>query len=700
VKQGAVVGHAFRRWGTVTCLCRPFSLPSRSDRLPYAVTSPPSLEVRSWPHRRARPACAAPLASRPWFKQSQLILGRDWPTAYLFVALTVLLLAIIKAYPFLQALWYSVHNVVGFRVGAFVGLNNYLALWGDERFTGSVGVTLTFTAASVGAKLLLGLAAAVLLHNLPRFGAVLGGLMLVPYVIPEVVRALAWRMILDPLFGGLNYILVNGLGLLERGQPWLSDPRTALLSVIVVNVWAGTPFMVILLLAGLKGIEAEQYDAASVDGANAWRRFLHVTLPGLRYVLIVGTLLSVISTFNGFTLTYLLTSGGPLGATRVYPILAFEYGVAGLRTSAGVAVAMMAAPLMLVLSLVLARYMLHRDDPRAGPADGGRGWWMLVGLILPIRLLARGLAWLFWFLNDAVERLLGRAARTMRPAGRPPLLARRRQRQLSGTVIFSLIGLILAFELFPIYFVLVTAFKSELQIQQIRSMFWPDPWVLDQFVFLFTRIRFVEWYRNTTLIALSSTLISVLVAALGAYGMVRLRWRGSSTLGATVLVANLMPGALMVIPMYIILAQLRLINTPWALLVTYPSFVLPFATWLMMGYYRAIPEEVEDAALIDGCNRVQAFFLVVLPLVRPALLAVALFSFTAAWNEFLYAYTFLRTGSLFTLPVGLAGLIVGDIQPWGLLMAASILTAVPVAVVYMIGQRLMVAGLTAGSVKG
>jgi multiple sugar transport system permease protein len=167
-----------------------------------------------------------------------------------------------------------------------------------------------------------------------------------------------------------------------------------------------------------------------------------------------------------------------------------------------------------------------------------------------------------------------------------------------------------------------------------------------------------------------------------------------------VLVANLMPGALMVIPMYIILAQLQVINTHWALILTYPSFVLPFATWLMMGYYRSIPEEIEDAALIDGCNRLQAFFLVVLPLVRPALLAVALFSFTAAWNEFLYAFTFLRTGSLLTLPVGLSQLIVGDVQPWGLLMAASILTAVPMAVIYIVGQRLMVAGLTAGSVKG
>ena len=652
------------------------------------------------PARAQQFAGSPPLASRRWFKQSQRILGRDWPTAYLFVGLTVLLLGTIKAYPFFRALWYSFHNVVGFRVGEFVGLHHYIALWGDDRFVRAVGVTLTFTAASVVLKLALGMSASLLLHNVPRLGAFFGGLLLVPYVIPEVVRALAWRMILDPIFGGLNHIFVYGLGVLEKGYPWLSDPNTALPAVILVNVWAGTPFTIILLTAGLKGIDAEQYDAASVDGAGRWRRFLHVTLPGLRYVTIVATLLSTISTFNGFTLTYLLTGGGPYGATRMYPILAFEYAVAGFRTSAGVAVAMMAAPVMLALSLILARYMLRRDDARSSTGEDGVVWRALMALLWPVRLLLRVPIALFWVLNDLAERAADAVWRALWPADRAAAVSGAVGRRVVYAILYTLLAAIVLFEVFPIYFMLVTAFKSELQIQQVRGMFWPDPWTLEQFVFLFTRINFVEWYRNTAFVAISSTAISVLVASLGAYGMVRLRWRGSSTLGASVLVANLMPGALMVIPMYIILAQLRLINTHWALLVTYPSFVLPFATWLMMGYYRSIPEEVEDAALIDGCNRFQAFFLVVLPLVRPALLAVALFSFTASWNEFLYAFTFLRTGSLHTLPVGLSQLIVGDIQPWGLLMAASLLTAIPMAVVYMVGQRLMVAGLTAGSVKG
>src|SRR5207245_6472886 len=194
-------------------------------------------------------------------------------------------------------------------------------------------------------------------HNLPKWGSVLGGIVLLPYIIPEIVRALAWRILLDPLFGALNYVLVNVLHVMSRGPSWLADPGTALPSVITVNVWSGIPFFVILLLAGLKSIDREVYEAAAVDGANAWRRFLHVTLPGLRYVIIVAVLLSTIFTFNSFTLTYLLTGGGPGGATRVYAILAYEYAIQSLRTSAGAPVSMTVARFLVLLIPVRGRDM-------------------------------------------------------------------------------------------------------------------------------------------------------------------------------------------------------------------------------------------------------------------------------------------------------------------------------------------------------
>jgi multiple sugar transport system permease protein len=647
-----------------------------------------------------RPGLSPPrTAARSWSKAVQGVLGRDWLTGWLFVLPMVLLLFGLIGYPFMRAVWLSVHNAVGIRTGNFVGLQNYANLWADDFFLRAVMVTIVFTIVCVTLKFVLGLGTALLIHHVPRWGSVLGGLALLPYIVPDTVKALTWRVLLDPLFGAMNYILVDVLHVLDRGLPWLGSPDTALPSVIMVYVWSGMPFFVILFLAGLKAVDKDQYEAASVDGAGTWRRFLHVTLPGLRYVILVAVLLATIFTFNSFTTVYLLTGGGPGGATRIYTILAFEYAVQGLRYGAGAAVAMTVAPLLFVLILFLGRYMMGRPEAEVS-SEGGRLWQGAVAILWPVRMLGRGAVWLFWAVNDLAERGAGAIRHALRPAGAAPLLPPTSARRTGYGVMYALLGAILLFELLPFYFIVVTAFKGTLQIQQIESMFWPRPWTLENFRYLFTQVAFANWYWNTMIVAAVSTAISVFVASLGAYGLTRLEWRGSRALGTAVLIAYLMPTALMFIPLYAILVQLQVINTLMALMITYPSVVLPFATWLMMGYYRSIPVELEDAAMIDGCNRFQAYFRVVLPLTRPALLAVALFAVTQSWNEFLYAYTFIRSNEVFTLPVGLAQLIIGDIQPWGILMAASLLTAVPVVVIYMLGQKFMVAGLTAGSVKG
>jgi len=417
-------------------------------------------------------------------------------------------------------------------------------------------------------------------------------------------------------------------------------------------------------------------------------------------VIIVAVLLSTIFTFNGFTLTYLLTGGGPGGATRLYAILAYEYAIQALRTSAGVAVAMTVAPFLFILILVLGRYMMRREDLAYSTAEDSAVWRALMIVLWPVRLLLRGVVAVFWAINAVAETVFGAISRSIRRPNRTPLLGRGTSHTIGVAGLYLAIGIVLLLTVFPFYFIFVTAFKSTLQIQQIQSMFWPSPWTLEHFVFLFTQLPFATWYANTILVAAVSTTVSLFAASLGAYALVRLKWKGTSPLSTAVLVAYLMPPALMFIPLYAILNQLRVINTPLALMITYPTVVLPFATWLMMGYYRSIPEELEDAAMIDGCNRFQTYYKVVLPLVRPALLAVALFAVTQSWNEFLYAKTFLRSTEVFTLPVGLGQLIVADVQPWGELMAASLLTALPVIVFYMLGQKFMIAGLTAGSVKG
>lgn len=617
----------------------------------------------------------------------QRIFGRDWQIAFLFIAPIVILMTVFIGWPFFKALYTSMTIRTLARETKFVWFDNYIRLYQDPYYLQAVENTIVFTSGSVFFKLLLGLCAALLLHSQKRWRNLLTGLILLPWIIPSVVQALAWRSILDPLFGGLNPIL-QGLGLISQPLSWLADPRLAMMSVIAVNVWAGIPFFTVNMLAGLQSIDAELYEAAQIDGANAWQRFVSITLPGLRYVVAVATLLSTIWTFNGFETIFLLTGGGPGNVTKVYAVMAYEKAIRGLQFGPGTAVAFSLTPVLAVFILILARYMrrdVSRDDEGTAWQDrviDAIGW--VVGAIGSVIIYP------FILLAQLIGGLL------------PAANSRSRKQGERIGAIGRGIGLLimLVFVLFPFYWILITAFKGNLQIGQREGIFWPAPWTTEQFTRLFVEQPFFLWFQNSAIVSVTTTALAVFIAALGGYALARLKFWGAQTMTTILLITYLLPGALMFIPLYGILADLQVINTRWALILTYPTGMIPFATWLLMGYYRAIPEELEHAAMVDGATRLQAFLRVTLPLTAPALLAVTLFAFTNAWKEFLFAFVFISSERLMTLPVGLAQTIFGDVYPWGMLMAASLIISVPVVIFYMYGQRFMVAGLTAGSVKG
>ncbi len=611
------------------------------------------------------------------------ILGRDWKIAFPFIAPIVILMVVFIAWPFLDALWTSMTIRTLARETRFVWFDNYIRLYTDVFYQQSVRATFVFTGFSILFKLIFGLIAALLLSGLTRGRNLITGLVLLPWIIPSVVQALAFRSIYDPLFGGLNPLLQN-LGLINTNIGWLTD--YAMVSVIVVNVWAGIPFFTVNMLAGLQSIDKEMYEAAEIDGANAWDKLIQITLPSLRYVIAVATLLSTIWTFNNFELIFLLTGGGPGGATKVYSILAYEKAIRALQFGPGTAVAFSLTPVLAFFILLLSRFMrrdVHLDDDTA--------WQDHV-----INALGRVLGWIGVIISFPILLLL-RALSAVLPSGSK---SRKRNRLFSEIGRAIGLALLLAFVLFPFYWIIVTAFKGNAQIGQRVGLFWPDPWTLEQFNRLFYEEPFFLWFRNSLLVSVTTTLLAVAISALGGYALARLRFRGAEMMTTLLLITYLLPAALMFIPLYGILADLGVINTRWALILTYPTSMIPFATWLLMGYYRSIPEEMEHAAMVDGANRLQAFFYVTLPLTAPALLAVTLFAFTNAWKEFLFAFVFITRETLMTLPVGLAQTIFGDIYPWGMLMAASLLISIPVVIFYMYGQRFMVAGLTAGSVKG
>jgi multiple sugar transport system permease protein len=640
-----------------------------------------------------------------WKKRLEHALGKDWASAWVFIFPTFFLMGGLIAYPFARAVWISFTNTVSHQIGPFVGLTNYTNLWKDIFFRRSVAVTAKYTIASVTLKLMVGILAGVLLNRLKGRASYLTGLVLLPWIMPEIVRAITWKGLLDPLYGGLNRLLLD-LSIVSRPLPFLTGVNTALPTIVMINLWQGIPFFTVNILAGLKAIDQELYEAASIDGASPWRQFLHITLPGLRYVLVVVTLLSAIWTFNGFGLIFLLTGGGPMDATKVYAILSYQYAIAGMRYGAGIAVSMTMAPILGIFIIILGRYMMsgRRITSDAGLAEPGILEKALGYAAWPFAMVLKLVVAIFWVINNAVEAVIEAIGKQLKaPAATTVQMVKRARRsRWRGQVLpIGTLILLIIFELAPFYWVIVTAFKSELQITRFESVLWPTPWTGAQFVRLFGPARnFVVWLKNTTLVSAVVPLVSTLVASMGAYSLTRLRWKGADAFSRTVLVAYLMPGIMMLVPIYQLFSRLRITNTLFSLMISYPTFALPFALWLMMGYYASIPEELEAAALIDGCNRFQTFFKVVLPLTKPALMAVALFGVTQAWSEFLFAYVMIHSESKMTVPVGLAQMIIGDVLPWGELCAAALIIAIPVLTLYTVGQKFMVAGLTAGAVKG
>ncbi len=265
---------------------------------------------------------------------------------------------------------------------------------------------------------------------------------------------------------------------------------------------------------------------------------------------------------------------------------------------------------------------------------------------------------------------------------------------LVGLVFFLLVILV------PFWWIANMSFKSYAQIQFATSIYIPNPFTWENYTGLWTDTRFPLWLRNSLITGLVVTATTIVIATLGGYAVARLKFPGRESVASLILILYLVPPALLFIPLYRVLAELGTTNHLTSLFLSYPTFTVPFCTWLLIGFFKALPKELEEAALIDGANRMKAFTKVLLPLATPGIVASAIFAFTLSWNEFLYALVFIQDETSITVPVGLNLLIYGDVFHWGELMAASIITTLPVVVLYMFIHRWMVEGLVAGSVKG
>ena len=278
-----------------------------------------------------------------------------------------------------------------------------------------------------------------------------------------------------------------------------------------------------------------------------------------------------------------------------------------------------------------------------------------------------------------------------------------KRRPLAKKVLLHL-GLLpfLLFAVFPFYHMTLTSLKTDRELYDraaVPLLIRQGP-TLEHYQKLLWDTGFLTWIKNSLLVTAIATTISVVIGIIAAYALARLQFFGVGPFGTGIFVTYLVPTSLLFLPLAQVVHWLGLADSKWALVVTYPTFLVPFCTWLLMGYFRTVPKEVEECAMVDGATRIQALLRIVLPMAIPGIVCAILFAFTLSWNEFIYALTFTSSSDQITASVGITSeLIRGDIYFWGGLMAGAVLASIPIVILYVFFLDYYVSGLTAGAIK-
>lgn len=253
---------------------------------------------------------------------------------------------------------------------------------------------------------------------------------------------------------------------------------------------------------------------------------------------------------------------------------------------------------------------------------------------------------------------------------------------------------------FPVYWMVSTSFKKREEVLSVEPRFLPSSLTLDNYRDAFSREGFTTSLRNSIIVVLITVAISLLLATFASVAIARTKFRGKKSFITSLLVVQMLPLSALIIPLFLLLTKLQLTNKIGGLAITYVAFILPFTIWTLRGFLANIPVDIEEAALVDGCTRIQAYRYVLMPLMAPGLVATAIFAFIQAWNEFLLAYIIMQSQENLTLPVWLAGFTTRTGTDWGPLMAASTVVALPVVIFFSLIQKRIATGVTSGAVKG
>lgn len=613
----------------------------------------------------------------PRFDQASFVL--------VFLGLPLAIYVIFVISPFVQAFYYSMTDWSGFSKSMnFIGLDNYMRLLQDDVFLKAVG-NITFLVVVLPPLVIvlsLTLATLVTVGGASR-GEIRGlahaGIYRVisffPYTVPAIVIGIVWAQMYDPSAGLLNGIL-TALGFdMFKSFAWLGDERTAMGASIFVITWSMVGFYMVLFIAAIKGIPAEVYEAARVDGAGRFRTAMSITVPQIRDTIRTAYIYLGILALDAFVYMQALNpGGGPNNSTLVISQdllnTAFKKGKFGYASSMGATLAIITLVFAALVFLVFYLTGERKAKVVSTAADPARR-------------------------AEAAARIKA-TPRVARRQPRATFFSDQTVTAISHVALIAWSIIVCA----PLLWVLMSSFKTTSQV--LSSPFsLPTSLNFENYVSAWTTASIGNYFFNTVIVVASALVIVMILGAMCAYVLARYKFRGATLIYYLMLAGLAFPIFLAVVPLFLVLRNFGLLNTLPGLIITYVAFALPFTVFFLYAFFKTLPQEVAEAAAIDGAGPWRIFFQIMLPMARPGMASVAIFNFLGLWNQFLLPVALNAKQDNYVLSQGMASFAsqAGYSVNFGALFAAVVITVLPVLVTYIIFQRQLQGSVSPGLLK-
>lgn len=605
-----------------------------------------------------------------------------------FLGLPLAIYVIFVISPFVQAFYYSMTDWSGFsKKMNFVGLTNYFTLLSDPVFTKAVYNSIVLVLILPPLVIIL----SVTLATLVTIGGATQGeiqglkhsgiyrvISFFPYTVPAIVIGILWAQMYDPSSGLLNGIL-TAMGFdFFKSFAWLGDERTAMGASIFVIAWSMVGFYMVLFIAAIKGIPAEVYEAARVDGAGRFRTAISITVPMIRDNIRTAYVYLGILALDAFVYMQALNpSGGPANSTVVISQhllnTAFKKGKFGYATSMGATLAIIT---LVFAALVFFIFWWTGRPAKSGPISADPA--PLSRTVTPVKAATKPVA------------------KLERPVARKTIWTDKTVATISHVALIGWVVVICA----PLLWVLMSSFKTTQQI--FASPFTlPTSFNFDNYVSAWTTASIGTYFVNTVIVVGFSLVIVMLLGAMCAYYLARYEFKGSRIIYYLMLAGLTFPIFLAVVPLFQTLRGFGLLNTFPGLIITYVAFALPFTVFFLYSFFRTLPQEIAEAAMIDGAGPWRIFFTIMLPMAAPGMASVAIFNFLGLWNQFLLPIALNTNTANYVLSQGMASFAsqAGYAVNFGALFAAVVITVVPVLITYIIFQRQLQGSVQTGMLK-